>query len=277
MGNMGPGTLLTFPVLMCLLVLAASRELAQLPLIKSLNSYMDCGSAPACGVLTLETGFGEGYYEHDLPVIHGLWPQVPPYGNSACLTPESKKPPEFDWKHHQKLSCYDTEMPEHHRKKAYAQEYQFVTHEWGKHGMCTGVNNATEFLATVCGLAWDPLDVMADAKSDGASSVDKIADALRDAGYPVFSVDNGYGQQIELSACSNDNGKWHLAEVEDFDDVCGDGGPPRPRPSPAEECIPMQHGPACSRDKDCKHISGCVRCASSGFCTDVRLTVEDVA
>jgi len=88
MGNMGPGTLLTFPVLMCLLVLAASRELAQLPLIQSPNSYMDCGSAPACGVLTLETGFGEGYYEHDLPVIHGLWPQVPPYGNSACLTPE---------------------------------------------------------------------------------------------------------------------------------------------------------------------------------------------
>ena len=52
------------------------------------NTFMDCGTAPVCGVLTLETGWGGGLYGHDTPTVHGLWPQVPPYGNSACLLPK---------------------------------------------------------------------------------------------------------------------------------------------------------------------------------------------
>lgn len=51
-------------------------------------TYMDCDDAPVCGVLTLETGWGGGYYAHNYPVVHGLWPQTPPYGNSACLRPK---------------------------------------------------------------------------------------------------------------------------------------------------------------------------------------------
>jgi len=38
-----------------------------------------------------------------------------------------------------------------------------------------------------------------------------------------------------------------------------------------ESCIPNTHGPACSADGDCASVSGCVRCAKSGYCTDVPL------
>lgn len=49
---------------------------------------MDCGAGVSmCGVLALESGLGQGYYKHDLPVVHGLWPSTPTYGNSLCMPP----------------------------------------------------------------------------------------------------------------------------------------------------------------------------------------------
>lgn len=33
------------------------------------------------------------------------------------------------------------------------------------------------------------------------------------------------------------------------------------------ECLPAKAGPPCKADEDCAGISGCVRCAHSGFCT----------
>ena len=41
-------------------------------------------------------------------------------------------------------------------------------------------------------------------------------------------------------------------------------GPPTP---PATTCVPDSHGPPCTAAADCTGISGCVRCAGSGFCT----------
>lgn len=51
-------------------------------------TYMECGAGVSlCGVLALESGLGKGYYEHELPSVHGLWPSTPPYGNSLCVPP----------------------------------------------------------------------------------------------------------------------------------------------------------------------------------------------
>ena len=36
-----------------------------------------------------------------------------------------------------------------------------------------------------------------------------------------------------------------------------------------------EHGPACESDVDCAHVTGCVRCAQSGFCTDVPLPAAE--
>jgi len=46
------------------------------------SDSMTCGSGvELCGLLTLESGFGSGNYDHDECVVHGLWPEVSPYGS----------------------------------------------------------------------------------------------------------------------------------------------------------------------------------------------------
>ena len=61
----------------------------QLSLLLASNgpNFMDCRAASLCGVVTLETGLGGGKYQHDQPVVHGLWPQVGKYGSSSCTGP----------------------------------------------------------------------------------------------------------------------------------------------------------------------------------------------
>ena len=51
-------------------------------------SHMDCGAAPLCGVMVLESGYGEGLYGHTTgPVVHGLWPETGSFGTSQCIKP----------------------------------------------------------------------------------------------------------------------------------------------------------------------------------------------
>ena len=57
-------------------------------------SSFSCGDGvEVCGVLVLESGLGSGTYHHDHPTVHGLWPQVSPYGDSECIAPEDKTSP----------------------------------------------------------------------------------------------------------------------------------------------------------------------------------------
>lgn len=39
----------------------------------------------------------------------------------------------------------------------------------------------------------------------------------------------------------------------------------------SEQCVKGQRGPACKSDSDCSGLTDCVRCARSGFCTDIPL------
>jgi hypothetical protein len=48
-------------------------------------NFLDCGSAPYCGILVLERGDGPGNYNHAVPSVHGLWPQDKEYGTSQCV------------------------------------------------------------------------------------------------------------------------------------------------------------------------------------------------
>jgi hypothetical protein len=92
---------------------------------------MDCHGAEACGVVVLETGKGQGDYQHSTPSVHGLWPQNGQYGTSACVPPKTLQnfsgtaylPP-----------CYDN----HEAQKNPAHQESFVMHEWEKHGACSG-------------------------------------------------------------------------------------------------------------------------------------------
>merc|ERR1719401_1453609 len=110
-----------------------------------------------------------------------------------------------------------------------------------------------------------------------------MAQALRDQKYPVWSLDRE-NDQIMLSACAGSDRRWVLAPTSEMVAKCGGSSPvpgpgpapPAPGPSPSPpapsprsgSCQPGRKGPKCSSDDDCKGLSGCVRCAHSGFCTD---------
>ena len=172
------------------------------------QGQMVCGEGVSlCGVLTLATGLGAGAYKHPTPSVHGLWPEVAPYGTSACVKPSlSTSDPR------RVVQCYDA------TGTSDAQIIGFETHEWEKHGECAGVADARAFLTTVCSLAEQPLQAMSAARTAGGD-LDAARRAVVGLGIEVFSVDEKNSQLI-LSACS-DGQTWTLAPVADFPAACG--------------------------------------------------------
>ncbi len=222
------------------------------------NDFMDCGSAPLCGVLVLQTGLGPGAYEHTQPGVHGLWPEVGSYGTSQCIQPsESTADPTIAY------SCYD--LPDE------TDPLGFESHEWEKHGQCAGVRNAEDYFNQVCSLSYEPIQIMTATRKAGSTTLARYGSDLEAAGFPVFSLDETYSQ-VYLSACARSDGRWNLTSVSDFSRACPGSGPaPGPSPTPPGQCLPNTHGPPCSVDDDCRY-PGCVRCAHSGFCTDVPIS-----
>ena len=160
-------------------------------------SFMDCGSAPLCGVMVLESGKGSQKYSHPAgPVVHGLWPESGSYGSSKCIAPADATPPASTH------TCYD--------------DLTFAQHEWAKHGACAGVADADAFFTLVCSLSAAPLEIM-----KSSDSLTAMSDALSSAGFPVFFVDSSSDSQIYLSVCSSGDGKWLLAKPEEFSAKCG--------------------------------------------------------
>mmetsp|Transcript_18341 Transcript_18341/g.73313 ORF Transcript_18341/g.73313 Transcript_18341/m.73313 type:complete len:306 (-) Transcript_18341:229-1146(-) len=174
------------------------------------SSYLDCGpGVAACGVLALESGYGTGYYEADAPRVHGLWPEVEPYGNAECVAPtNSTEDPTRVY------ACYD----EGDDDDALA----FQTHEWEKHGWCSGVRDADAYFEQVCGLSRAPLAVMNATRHRGGD-LDAMAADLEAAGYAVHSLMRDT-LQVQLSACAvlDDAGAvWTLAARANFSALCG--------------------------------------------------------
>lgn len=217
--------------------------------------FMDCGDAPLCGVLVLETGLGPGAYDHQYVGVHGLWPETGSYGSSECIKPSSSSADPSDV-----YACYD------HPGGSGMSPLDFEKHEWDKHGRCAGVRDAADFFSQLCGLAASPVKVMASKRAAGESDLDKYRQKLEDAGFAVFDADSEH-MQLELSACAGDDGRWTLAAVGDFGEKCRGSRPTPPTPTPTERCVHDEHGPPCESDDDCG-FPGCVRCAHSGFCTD---------
>eukprot|EP00927_Polykrikos_kofoidii_P024421 TRINITY_DN22211_c0_g1_i1.p1 TRINITY_DN22211_c0_g1~~TRINITY_DN22211_c0_g1_i1.p1 ORF type:complete len:378 (-),score=32.71 TRINITY_DN22211_c0_g1_i1:121-1173(-) len=225
--------------------------------------YMNCGRGVSlCGVLTLETGHGSGPYHHWKPVVHGLWPQVPPYGNSRCVAPISNAGVS------RLCPCYAT------GDSSYARELGFERHEWTSHGVCAGVASPDDFFAQICALAAGPLQVI-QAALQRNMDVYATAGYLQSAGYCVWHTASQ--SQIELSACARPDGRWVLADSASFEQVCGTGTPSSPRRrrggGVSAMCIHGRRGPPCSSDYDCSGKSGCARCAHSGYCTDIPYSV----
>lgn len=235
------------------------------------KQQMDCGEGVSlCGVLALESGFGPKKYLHSDPVVHGLWPQVPPHGNSECWAPKSS-----------------TTTSKKHRCYASAGKDQlwFQNHEWENHGTCAGTADQADFLEQVCSLSQEALDYMNSRRDDVRGACKRqtsepeqetcFLEVIKQmkSKFPVYSVDQ-YNDQIMLSACAGADGVWKLAKVEDFPRRCGSGAhsssPAGTAPGgTGGTCKPGHAGPGCTSDSDCWSISGCARCAkSSKKCTD---------
>lgn len=228
------------------------------------TSSFSCGGS-LCGFLVLETGQGNGFYKHNESTVHGLWPQVPPYSDSSCIPPLSSTPNKQGWV----PSCYQggsyEKDPDH--------QASFVLHEFTTHGVCAGAASEEDYFQQICDLAAAPIAIMTDDIAKGGN-VQTSAAKLQAAGYPVVEV-NPMGQaQVMISACAKANGhlgsySWQIASQDKFAALCGAApSPPGPSPlAPADKCEPGERGPHCVADADCKGVSGCVRCAKSGFCT----------
>ncbi|GMI01175.1 hypothetical protein TrST_g827 [Triparma strigata] len=223
---------------------------------------MDCGDGVnLCGVLTLASGYGPNEYAASAPYVHGLWPEIDSYGTSECIAPQSTTDPT------KLATCYNNGTNND------ADQLDFEQHEWEKHGCCAGAEDADDYFDQVCSISTAPLKVMSDSKSSGGD-LDAIEKAVTSAGYEVFYKDTQYSQ-LYLSACAGPDAKWKTSPVADFVKNCGGWDPSNNDDNDATACVTSQHGPACSSDKDCSDITDCVRCASSGYCTDVPLSYTE--
>jgi len=162
------------------------------------------------GHLVLETGLGEGAYQHQTPAVHGLWPEVSPYGQSECVRPQDTS---FTFSQGRLPSCY--------------QDASFLEHEWSKHGMCSGARSDADYFEQICDLSNGPLQVLQQLRQQG-QDLDAMASALSAQGYAVAKTDAAH-QQIYLWACAKPTDQssfeWHLAAPEDFGTVCGAESP----------------------------------------------------
>jgi hypothetical protein len=152
--------------------------------------YMNCGDAPLCGVLALETGLGPGKYQHDQPAVHGLWPEVDQYGSSQCIRPRSSEAPPK-----RLYSCYVD------GGASSGQQIAFESYEWNKHGVCAGTRDESEFFEQVCALSRGPLAVMTKERNAGTRDLTTFARRVEAAGYDVYAKDERTSQ-LELSACA---------------------------------------------------------------------------
>jgi hypothetical protein len=140
--------------------------------------------------------------------------------------------------------------------------------------VCAGADDAADFFTQVCALAVKPLAIMNATRSNGGDLTD-MANALTDAGYEVFATDTT-NSQVEVTACAGPDRQWVLTPISNFTAACGgwaatDDSTPIGDDAAVDSCQPSTHGPPCTSDIDCVNVQNCLRCAGSGYCTDVPL------
>lgn len=173
---------------------------------------MKCGkNVRLCGVLTLPTGLGEGAYKYSKPYVHGLWPEVGKYGNSICKRPNDPKVL------HSRITtahCYQKKNAPNDSTS------NFITHEFKKHGECSGVKNENDYFRQICKLSENPLKIMKRVRNNNIKDINIYANELQKAGYSVWDT-NDKTSEVQLSACSDSSGNWILENPKNFTKVCG--------------------------------------------------------
>ena len=198
-----------------------------LALVTSQPAAMSCGDGvEVCGVLTVMTGLGAGVqnvsggavYGHPTAIVHGLWPQVPPYGKSRCVAPSWRANATYVF------PCYICARGDDNCSSTPGHSpLQFEAHEWSKHGVCAGVQDSTDYFSQVCGLALRPVELVGTMRAAGERNLTAFATRLEaaDPAYEVHFADEST-MELQLSACREESsGEWRLAPVHRFAEECG--------------------------------------------------------
>ena len=189
-------------VLSCVLLALTVKSLTLAPVrneTRLTSTYMDCGSTPYCGIIVLERGGGPSAYAHSEPCLHGLWPEVPSYGDSLCVSPLGNVNASVS----PYMLCYT--------------DASFATHEWQAHGYCAS-STPQDFFNQACNLSYGPLATMTTMKTAGATVQDMASEFTKE-GYQVWYVDTT-NDQVELVVCAGSNKVWKYSTIANFPINC---------------------------------------------------------
>ena len=168
-------------ILSCVLLATTVKSLSPAPVrneTRLTSTFMDCGSTPYCGILVLERGGGPNAYAHSEPCLHGLWPEVPSYGDSNCVYPLGDANASVT----PYMLCYT--------------DASFATHEWQAHGYCAA-STPQDFFNQACNLSYSPLATMTSMKKAGATVQDMASEFTKE-GYQVWYVDTTNDHQTTI-------------------------------------------------------------------------------
>lgn len=152
-----------------------------------------------CGTLTIESGLGAGNYHHNIPGVHGLWPEVNQYGNSSCVKPKNFT---FDITSKSDLCNYVNDTDKN---------FWFPKHEWYKHGKCSGgPGPASEYFKEMCIISNPIVKKIMEYKGNW----DNIKNNLKDSnwGEYIWDIDEK-NKQLLFSVCSTGNGFWIFCPI----------------------------------------------------------------
>jgi len=161
-----------------------------------------CGHlVPNCGVLVLQSGYGDGVYSLDEPAVHGLWP-------FECLLPDDQRD-----QPRRKDSCFI--------------KRDLEEHEWMVHGQCAGTHDRTDYVQQTCSMSELPLAIMKATReelADGPPSkaqrsyfLRQMAENLNLTADDVDEGNDGCRMQLKVPACF-DGSRWKLSN--DFEHDC---------------------------------------------------------
>lgn len=221
--------------------------------------------------------------------LHGLWPQyaMPRHGQTYPFNCSSEK---FDPTVLSRIPGGVDAIEEYwpNVKSSpgnWAAYTGFCQHEWQKHGTCTGLSQVQYFSTAVSYLKKQGTPSL--ISSHISSSVTKAALQAAYGGASRVSLGCGGGKYLsQVMTCWGLDKKSHLptSQVDCpqavlSEDSCsstvfisgfGDGPSPPSPPAPGNStCVSGVHGPRCSSDSQCTAYKHCIRCAHSGFCTNV--------
>jgi ribonuclease I len=240
--------------------------------------------------------------------LHGLWPNYDPDQHDGmswpqfCVRDNGENYTKCDGNYDAETYCNPSDAIEALNTteawQKFALEYSWsdlASHEWSKHGSCSpSAWDSTTFF----GVAQDKFDELVDgvggafvtanvgktvAKADLVAAFQTDTDGSRvvfncdgecnlsevwtawnlDADTMLPTTAKDYGDDEPCSSSCTELNILDWTNVGDCPIVVYDDD--------TTECVENEHGPYCESDDDCVDVPGCVRCASSSFCTTVPL------